>query len=149
MAQFISMNMLAGFPGMLTRGMYDCTIEAKANDAAAPVQAYGGLVKFNSTYDAVTPITAGSDAVLGFVVREASEVDNSGAIDNFNLVSVLKRGYVAVAAPVGETIKAGDPVYLKAADGSITASSSSATALSGAVFMGPARDGLVEIAYNI
>lgn len=148
MAQFISMNMQAGFPGLLTRGIYDCTIEAKANDATAPVSAYGVLVKFNATSDAVTPISAGTDAVLGFVVREASEVNNNGAIDNFNLVSVLKRGYIAVTAPSGETIVANTQVYLTSA-GAITNVSTSNTALVGAKFMGPAKDGLVEIAYNI
>ena len=145
MSQFIGMTMPASFAGELTRGSFDNTTEVKVNDGTNPVEAFGIPVKFNAASDAVTPVTAGSDAVVGFSVRVYSQA----GLD-LNMVTVLKRGYVAVVAPAGETITAGMPVYLKSADGAITSSSSSATALTGAVFNGPASaDGLVEIAYNI
>lgn len=144
MSQFISMAMPASFAGELTRGSFDNTTEVKANDATTPVSAFGILVKFNATNDAVTPVTANADAVLGFSVRVYHQAGN-----DVNIVTVLKRGYIAVEAPAGETIVPNAPVYV-ASDGTLTSVATSATALSGAVFNGPvSADGLVEVAYNI
>ena len=144
MSQFISMTMPASFAGELTRGSFDNTTEVKANDAAAPVSAFGVLVKFNATKNAVTPVTANTDSVLGFAVRVYHQAGN-----DVNVVTVLKRGYIAVEAPSGETIVPNAPVY-SAATGALTSVSSGTTALSGAVFNGPvSADGLVEVAYNI
>lgn len=144
MSQFISMTMPASFAGELTRGSFDNTTEVKPNDTASPVSAFGVLVKFNATKNAVTPVTANTDAVLGFAVRVYHQAGN-----DVNVVTVLKRGYIAVEAPSGETIVPNSPVYI-ATNGALTSVSSGTTALSGAVFNGPvSSDGLVEVAYNI
>jgi alkyl hydroperoxide reductase subunit AhpF len=143
MAQFIGTSMLRGFEGEITRGAFDYTTEIKANDADAPVQAFGIAVKLNATADAVTPCDDDADAVYGFAVREYHQEGNA-----LNLVTVMKRGYMAVK-PVAGTAALGGVVYLNAS-GKITADSTGATAIPGAVFMGAIdADGLAEIAYNI
>ena len=65
MSQFIGTKMARGFAGELTRGYFDNTTEIKANDATAPVVAFGVAVKLNATADGVTPVTAASDNVYG------------------------------------------------------------------------------------
>lgn len=154
MAQFIGTSMTRGFAGMLTRGYYDNTTEVLKNDATTPVSAYGVAVKLNTAKDGVTPTAATSDAVYGFAVREYGQAyrDSKGAIvEKQDIVTVLKRGYIAVVLASG-TAARGGTVYLNATGG-ITAEAGSSpanTAVPGAVFMGPAdADGLVEIAYNI
>ena len=152
MPQFIGTEMTRGFAGMLTRGYYDNTTEVLKNDTTAPVTAYGVAVKLNTKADSVTPTAATGDAVYGFSVREYGQAyrDETGKIvENKNLVTVLKRGYIAVKVTGEGTAARGGKVYLDAS-GAITASDSAATAVPGAIFMGPAdADGLVEIAYNI
>lgn len=148
MSQFIGASMPAAFAGDLTRGAFDATTEAKANDGTTPVQAFGIPVKYNAGHTAVKPISAGSDAVIGFSVRVYGQANTAGAQAQ-NFVTVLKRGYIAVTAPADETITAGQQVYLVAATGAITAASEGNTALTGAVFCGAANGGIIEIAYNI
>ena len=76
-----------------------------------------------------------------------SGLDNDG-VQEMELVSVLRRGYIAVTVSSG-TAAAGGQVYLTST-GAISADPTSNTALSGATFMGPAdANGLAEIAFNI
>lgn len=151
MAQFIGTSMTRGFAGMLTRGYFDNTTEVKANDKTTPVKGFGVPVKWNATQTAVTPVAAAADAVLGFAVRtfgQAIPDAEGGSYQEQNLVTVLKRGYIAVAGVEG-TITAGAQVYLTSTGG-LSATADSNTALAGAVFAGTKdADGLVEIAYNI
>ena len=151
MAQFIGTSMTRGFAGMLTRGFFDNTTEVKANDTTAPVQAFGIPVKWNATKTGVTPVTAAADAVIGFAVRvygQAIPEAGGGSYQQQNIVTVLKRGYIAVAS-VGGTVTTGGQVYLTSTGG-LSADSSDNTALTGALFAGTAdAEGLVEIAYNI
>ena len=151
MAQFIGTSMSRGFAGMLTRGFFDNTTEVKANDGTTPVQAFGIPVKWNSTKTGVTQVTAAADAVIGFAVRSYGQAipdAEGGSYQEQNLVTVLKRGYIAVAGVEG-TITAGAQVYLTATGG-LSATADKNTALAGAVFAGTKdADGLVEIAYNI
>ena len=148
--QFIGTSMTRGFAGELTRGYYDATTEVKANDATAPVKAFGVPVKLNTAADGVTVCTATSDKVYGYSVREYGQVDAQGVQDQ-TLVTVMKRGYMAVKLASG-TAKLGGTVYLNATGG-LTADAGSApanTAIPNCVFMGAAdSDGLVEIAFNI
>lgn len=147
MAQFIGTSMKRGFAGEITRGYYDFTTEIKANDATAPVASFGIPVKLNAAADGVTPVTAAADKVYGFSVRTYGQADCDGQQVS-KMVTVLRRGYVAVAIASG-TAALGGQVYLTAA-GAISATATSNTALDGAQFMGPAdADGLVEIAFNI
>lgn len=143
--------MTRGFAGMLTRGFFDNTTEVKANDGTTPVQAFGIPVKWNTTKTGVTPVTAAADAVIGFAVRvygQAIPEAGGGSYQQQNIVTVLKRGYIAVAGVEG-TITAGAQVYLTSTGG-LSATADSNTALAGAVFAGTKdADGLVEIAYNI
>ena len=147
MAQFIGTSMLRGFAGMLTRGAFDYTTEIKANDATAPVQGFGVAVKLNATADALTPVTGASDAVYGFAVREYGQANEAG-VQAQKLVTVMRRGYMAVPVAAGTPVLGG-AVYLNAT-GAITADSTDATAITGAQFMGSKdADGLAEIAFNI
>ena len=112
MAQFIGTSMSRGFAGMLTRGFFDNTTEVKANDTAAPVKAFGAPVKWNSTQTGVTPVTAAADAVIGFAVRaygQAIPEADGGSYQQQNIVTILKRGYIAVANVAG-TVTAGGQV---------------------------------------
>lgn len=140
-----------GYAGMITRGFFDNTTEAKANDTTAPVKAFGVPVKWNSAKTAVSPVTAAADAVIGFAVREFGQAipDGSGSFTQAQtIVTVLKRGYIAVAN-VGGTITPGGQVYLTST-GALSADNSGNTAIPGAIFAGTAdAEGLVEIAYNI
>ena len=151
MAQFIGTSMSRGFAGMLTRGFFDNTTEVKANDKTTPVKGFGVPVKWNATQTAVTPVAAAADAVLGFAVRtfgQAIPDAEGGSYQEQNLVTVLKRGYIAVAS-VGGTVVTGGQVYLTSTGG-LSAESSGNTAIPGALFAGTAdAEGLVEIAYNI
>ncbi|WP_418955073.1 structural cement protein Gp24 [Sutterella wadsworthensis] len=151
MAQFIGTSMTRGFAGMLTRGFFDNTTEVKANDGTTPVQAFGIPVKWNTTKTAVTPAAAASDTVIGFAVRvygQAIPEAGGGSYQQQNIVTVLKRGYIAVAS-VGGTVTTGGQVYLTSTGG-LSADSSGNTAIPGAIFAGTAdAEGLVEIAYNI
>lgn len=143
--------MSRGFAGMLTRGFFDNTTEVKANDKTTPVKGFGVPVKWNATQTAVTPVAAAADAVLGFAVRtfgQAIPDAEGGSYQEQNLVTVLKRGYIAVAS-VGGTVVTGGQVYLTSTGG-LSAESSGNTAIPGALFAGTAdAEGLVEIAYNI
>ena len=143
--------MTRGFAGMLTRGFFDNTTEVKANDATAPVKAFGVPVKWNSTHTGVTPVTAAADAVIGFAIRaygQAIPEADGGSYQQQNIVTILKRGYIAVANVAG-TVTAGGQVYLTSAGG-LSADAATNTALTGAVVAGTAdAEGLVEIAYNI
>ena len=143
MAQFIGTSMLRGFEGDITRGAFDYTTEIKANDADAPVQAFGIAVKLNATADAVTPCDDDADAVYGISVREYHQEGNP-----LNLVTVLKRGYIAVKPKAG-TPALGGAVYLDA-DGLISADSTGAVLIANAQWMGAKdADGLAELAFNI
>jgi hypothetical protein len=142
-AQFIGTSMPAAFAGSITRGAFDCTVESKFNDGS--ITAYGGAVKLNSD-GTVAACTATTDTVYGFVVREFSQLDTDGN-PSMNLVGVLVRGYIAVKS--AGTPAAGGQVYL-AADGSITADSTSTTAIPNATFTGAAdAEGIAEVRYNI
>lgn len=151
MAQFIGTSMTRGFAGMLTRGFFDNTTEVKANDSTSPVAAFGVPVKWNAGKTAVTPVTAAADAVIGFAVREYGQAvpdSKGGYTQEMPLVTILKRGYIAVANVDG-TPAVGGQVYLTSA-GALSATSSENTALTGAVFAGTKdAEGLTEIAYNI
>ena len=144
MTQFITSISPAasGYAGQVTRGFYDSTVETK--EAAAALE-FGVPVKLDATGKAAA-LTAGSDAVYGFTVREYGQADMSGK-QTEAFVSVLRRGYLAVKS--AGTPAPGGQVYLTSV-GALTAEKSSNTALSGASFCGKAdADGLVEIAYNI
>lgn len=151
MPQFIGTSMERGFAGTLTRGFYDNTTEVKANDATAPVYDFGVPVKINSAGTGVTPVTAASDAVYGFAVRIYGQVyftPQGQFIQNQQPVTVMRRGYMAVAL-TGGTAALGGKVYLDST-GKITATPDSNTEIPNCTFMGPAdADGLVEIAFNI
>lgn len=147
MSQFIGTSMVRGYAGELTRGYFDYTTEIKANDATAPVGAFGIAVKLNAKADGVTPCTATADAIYGFAVRSYGQADCEGKQAQA-VVTVMKRGYIAVEVK-GGTPALGGKVYL-GANGAITANSASATAIDGAVFMGAIdANGLAEIAFNI
>lgn len=150
MSQFIGTSMTKGFAGELTRGFFDSTTELLKNDATAPVTTFGVPVKLNADGTGVTKTSATSDAVYGFSVRQYGQTirnEDGDDVQDMGFVTVLRRGYIAVALASG-TVKRGDAVYLDAT-GAISASSSSTTKINGAIFMGPAEGGLVEIAFNI
>lgn len=151
MAQFIGTSMTRGFAGMLTRGYYDNTTEIKVNDGTTPVKAFGVPVKLNAAGTGVTPVAAAADKVYGFAVRvygQASLDKDGASYQEQKIVTVLRRGYIAVANVDG-TAAPGGQVYLTTSGG-LSATSTSNTALTGAVFAGTKdADGLVEIAYNI
>lgn len=141
MAQFIGSSMPSGFAGAITRGFYDNTVEQK--QAASDSLGFGLPVKLAA--GKVAAVTAGTDAVYGFTVREYGQNPSQSV----PMAAVLRRGYLAVKCTAG-TPAAGGKVYLVTATGAITADSASATALAGATFMGAAdADGIVEISYNI
>lgn len=145
MSQFIGTTMPVGFAGTISRAFFDNTIEAKVNNG---VKGYGVPVKLNTTNGKVEPCTATSDAVYGFAVREFVQGSVADAVATA-MVSVMRRGYLIV--PVAGTPAIGGKVYLSAT-GTITADAGSSpanTEIPGAVFTGPANNGLVEIAYNI
>lgn len=145
MTQFITSISPAasGYAGQVTRGFYDSTVETK--EAAAALE-FGVPVKLDATGKAAA-LTAGSDAVYGFTVREYGQADMSGK-QTEAFVAVLRRGYIAVKV-TGGTAAPGGKVYLTAA-GAVTAASPSTTALAGATFCGKAdANGIVEIAFNI
>lgn len=150
MSQFIGTSMTKGFAGELTRGYFDNTTEVLQNDATTPVAAFGIPVKLNAAGTGVTPTAATGDAVYGFSVRQYGQTirnEDGDDVQDMGFVTVLKRGYIAVALSTG-TVKRGDKVYI-GASGEITATAASNTVLDGAYFMGPAEGGLVEIAFNI
>ena len=138
MSQFIGMSMPAGFAGEITRGTFDHTVEAVFRDTSAV--AFGAPVKLVG--DKVGKTTANTDVVYGFVVRDYGQGAEVPAC-----VSVLKRGYMAVKTAGGTPAKGGQ-VYLKT-DGTITADKGSNTAIPNCFYMGAARDGVAEIAFNI
>ena len=147
MSQFIGTSMARGFAGMLTRGSFDNTTEILPNDGTAPVTAFGVAVKLNTGKTGVTPCTDDADAVYGISVREYGQANDSG-VQAMPMVTILKRGYIAVA-PTAGTPARGGVVYI-APDGSITADSTGAGTLSGAYWMGAEdSDGLAELAFNI
>ena len=74
MSQFIGTSMTPGYAGDLTRGLFDATIETKVNDGT--VKAFGVPVKLSSGKAAA--VSAASDAVYGFSVREYGQADNDG-----------------------------------------------------------------------
>lgn len=142
MAQFIGTSMRRGFAGEITRGAFDYTTEIKPNDGTSPVEAFGVPVMFNGDSSAVVLGTTYS-AIIGFAVRDYTQGNAPGA-----MVTVLKRGYLAIEID-GGTPAPGGTVYVKST-GVLSASSSSANAVSGAFFTGVVdADGLAEIAYNI
>lgn len=144
MAQFIGTSMPSGFAGAITRGFYDNTVEQK--QAVSDTIGFGIPVKL--TGGKVAAVSAGTDAVYGFTVREYGQTDAVGA-QSVPMATVLRRGYLAVKCTAG-TPAAGGKVYLVTATGAITADSASATVLAGATFMGAAdAAGIVEISYNI
>lgn len=151
MPQFIGTSMPRGFAGALTRGFYDNTTEVKANDSTAPVYEFGVPVKLNSAGTGATPTTATGDAVYGFSVRlygQAYCSPQGQYVQNQQPVTVMRRGYMAVAVK-GGTAALGGKVYLDAS-GKISADSSSNTEIPDCIFMGAAdADGLAEIAFNI
>ena len=153
MAQFIGTSMPAGFAGQITRGFFDHTTEVIKNDGTTPVKAFGVPVKLNSTADGVSACTATSDAVFGFAVREYGQAvpdSEGGWVQAMEFVTVLKRGYMAVKLESGTAAKGGT-VYLNATGG-LTAEAGSSpanTEIPNCFFMGPAQNGLVEIAFNI
>lgn len=144
MTQFITSisPMPRGYAGQVTRGFYESTIETK--EAAAAI-GFGLPVKLDTNGKAAA-VTASSDDVYGFTVREYGQADAAGAQDEA-FVAVLRRGYLAVK--VTGTAAPGGKVYLTSA-GALTATAASNTALAGATFCGKAdADGIVEIAFNI
>lgn len=144
--QIIGASMPKGFAGDISRGEFDFTTEARVNNAAAPVSAFGVAVKLNVADGTVSPVSAGSDAVFGFAVRVFGQADMSGVQNPIKMVTVMRRGYFL--ANVAGTPAAGGQVYLTSA-GALTAASSGGTAVPNAVFVAPAVDGITEIAYNI
>ena len=143
MSQFIGTSMSTSFAGALTRGFFDHTVEVHPNDGT--VAAVGVPVKLKADGN-LAALTANTDVVYGFVVREYGQVGADGSRKD-GFLSVLRRGYIAVKSAGTPAI--GGVVYL-AADGTLTAEKGSNTALTGAQFMGPAdADGVVEIAFNI
>lgn len=147
MPQFIGTSMPRGFAGMLTRGYFDNTTEAKVNDSTTPVVGFGVPVKINTAGDGVAPCAATSDAVYGFSVRMLGQADMQ-SVQEQPIVTVMRRGYMAVKLASGDA-KLGSPVYLDATGG-ISATAASNTAIPNCTFMGAAdADGLVEIAFNI
>lgn len=158
MPQFIGTSMPRGFAGQLTRGYFDHTTEAKKNDATAPVAAFGVPVKINSAGDGVAACSAKTDAVYGFSVRVFGTTYRDAAgkdVQDMDLVTVLRRGYIAVAVASG-TPKLGGKVYLTttgtlSADANDGESSPTAyTEIPGCTFCGAKdADGLAEIAFNI
>lgn len=144
MAQFIGTSMPGAYAGDLTRGLYDCTVESHVNDGT--ITSFGVPVKLNSD-GTVAACTATTDTVYGIVVREVGQVDNAGAYD-MTLVNVLRRGYIAVKPDAG-TPAVGGAAYLSAT-GTITADSTSATAITGVTFKGAAdANGVAEVEVNI
>lgn len=149
--QFIGTSMPCGYAGMLTRGAYTNVIEAKKNDKTAPVVDFGAPVKVNADKSGVSACSATADKVYGFAVRsykQAGVTAGDDVVDAKGLVSVLRKGYIAVKVEDGAP-NFGDPVYLNA-KGKITANSASATAITGATFCGEKdADGVAEIAFNL
>ena len=146
MSQFIGFNMRRGFAGEITRGAFDYTTEIKPNDGSTPVVAFGVPVMYNGDKSGVVLGTT-YNAIIGFAVREYGQANTSGEYPG-NMVTIMKRGYMAVAID-GGTPAPGGTVYVKSS-GAISAASTSANAISGAYFTGEIDgDGLAEIAYNI
>ena len=82
MSQFIGTSMTPGYAGDLTRGLFDATIETKVNDGT--VKAFGVPVKLSSGKAAA--VSAASDAVYGFSVREYGQADNDGVQEMYQIL---------------------------------------------------------------
>lgn len=143
MSQFIGTRMTEGFAGTLTRGEFDYTAETKVNGG---LTAYGVPVKIDASTGKAVPCTATADVVHGFTMREVGQSNLTG-IALAPVVSILRRGYLLVSAE--GTPAVGGQVYLSAT-GTLTADSSSTTAIPGCKFCKAKNaEGLVEIEFNI
>ena len=145
-------RMPAGIAGDVTR-KEQATIEAQIMDTTTPVTVYG--VPVQMVAGKIKPLSTNSDVVYGFLVRPyptqsaTNEALASGTPSTINAADILRRGYMTVKNTAGTPAKDGQ-VYYVTATGLISASSSSATAITGCYFMGEAdSDGNVEIAYNL
>lgn len=155
----------AGFVGLVTR-FDSITVQPEVVDSAAPPTAFGRFVKLVS--GKVQPLASGDagSVVYGVLVNPYPHQSTTNGLGTAatpptsGLLSIMKRGYIAVKLVVGTAAKNGAVYVVTTAGGSVAvedivtsaspAGGGTAVAVTGAVFMGPAdANGIVEIAYNI
>jgi hypothetical protein len=145
-------RMPVGIAGDITR-KEQSTVEAQVMSSTTPVTVFGVPVKMTS--GKILPLSSGEDTIYGFLVRPyptsytANEALGTSTPSATLACDVLRRGYMTVKNTAGTPAKNGQ-VYFVSATGLISASASSATAITGCYFMGDAdSDGNCEIAYNL
>jgi hypothetical protein len=154
MSNAILLRMGAGIAGDVTR-REAAVIEAQQIDATTLIPtAFGIPVRLVS--GKLERLSTGGDVVYGFLVRPyptqeglaAEGLGTSTPNTAIQIFDVLRRGYMTVKS-AGTPAKDGQ-VYYVTTTGAITASASSATAITGCYFMGAAdADGNVEISFGI
>lgn len=145
-------RMPVGIAGDVTR-KEQSTVEAQVMDSSTPVTVFGVPVQMVS--GKIQPLSASDDVIYGFLVRPyptsytSNEALATATPSTTLAANILRRGYMTVKNTVGTPVKNAQ-VYYVTATGLISASASSATAITGCYFMGDAdSDGNVEIAYNL
>lgn len=155
----------AGFVGQVTR-FDSITVQPEVVDSTTPPTAFGAFIKLVS--GKIQPIASGDAAtvVYGLLVNPYPHQSSTNGLGvaatppTSGILSIMKRGYIAVKLVVGTAAKNGAVYVVTTAGGSVVvgdivtsaspAGGGTAVAVSGAVFMGPAdANGVVEIAYNI
>jgi hypothetical protein len=111
----IQFRMQSGFAGDVNR-THPFDIEPCLIDASAPPTAYGQAVVIDPTTQGVRPLVAGDSAltvIYGITVRpfpqqlrtggDAGSTLNSGTPPTSGVIDVLRRGFIMVPLPAGQT----------------------------------------------
>jgi hypothetical protein len=155
----------AGFVGQITR-FDSITTQPEIVDSSTPPTAFGSVVKLVS--GKVQPVASGDagSVTYGLLVNpypHQSSTNGLGAAatpPTSGVVTVMRRGYLAVKLVVGTAAKNGQVYVVTTAGGSVVvgdivtstspAGGGTAVAVTGAFFMGAAdANGIVEVAFNI
>ena len=155
-------NLDRGYPGARSR-VYEGgeTLESKVV-GEGNIDIYNGSPVALNTAGEIVPIESAALAakLFGFIVRPypsqgvGSLTGENEALQPATVATVMRRGYMTVEVAAG-TPAARAPVYVVTSGsaaplGSISASSTNATAIAGAFFTGDASaDGIAEIEFNI
>ncbi len=159
------LRMPAGIPGVINR-MEVATVEPRILDPNTPPTAYGTFVKNTST--GLQPAVGSGDVtyptvLAGLIARpypvqeySTNEALGSATPDPNRPADIMTRGFMTVFLAGVVAAARGGQVYLVTTAttgyvaGTISASATNATAVTGCVFTGAAdANGNVEIAFNI
>lgn len=151
---FLGLSLPQGELGTISREFTGQIVETVAIDDDSAVN-FGSFVKMDGGIaEAVATGDTAAD-IYGVLVRDwPVNLTTTNEPAPTNLQAVLRSGYILVkCSDATSTATQGDPVYLKLSDGTITqtkpANTDTTTIAIGATFMGPAKDGVAEIAFNI